>query len=37
MNAITAAPAPIDVAERIHALDVIRGFALLGILLMNIE
>ena len=37
MNSSPAVPAPIDAAERIHALDVIRGFALLGILLMNIE
>src|SRR5690606_39732058 len=29
--------APIDAAQRIQALDVIRGFALLGIFLMNIE
>lgn len=29
--------APIDAAQRIHALDVVRGFALLGIFLMNIE
>lgn len=29
-------PAPIDRAERITALDSLRGFALLGILLMNI-
>ena len=29
--------APIAHAERIQALDVVRGFALLGILLMNIE
>lgn len=28
---------PIGVAERVEALDVLRGFALLGILLMNIE
>lgn len=31
-----APPAPIDRAERITALDSLRGFALLGILLMNI-
>lgn len=29
--------APVPKAERIQALDVIRGFALIGILLMNIE
>lgn len=29
--------APIAAAERIEAMDVLRGFALLGILLMNIE
>lgn len=29
--------APVDAAQRIHALDVVRGFALLGIFLMNIE
>ena len=33
----TDAAAPISSAERIDVLDVIRGFALLGILLMNIE
>ena len=30
------APQPVDVVERIEALDVLRGFALLGILLLNI-
>jgi uncharacterized protein len=29
-------PAPVDAGERVEALDVVRGFALLGILLMNI-
>ena len=29
--------APVTGADRIQALDVVRGFALLGILLMNIE
>ena len=29
-------PAPVPAAERIETLDVVRGFALLGILLMNI-
>lgn len=46
MNTTVASPAvpplpgafaPIDAAQRIHALDVVRGFALLGIFLMNIE
>ncbi len=32
-----AALAPIDADERIAALDVIRGFALIGIFLMNVE
>lgn len=31
-----AAPAPVQPSERITALDALRGFALLGILLMNI-
>jgi len=31
-----ANPAPVEVAERVEALDTVRGFALLGILLMNI-
>lgn len=34
---ITENLAPIEVAERIEAMDVLRGFALLGILLMNLE
>jgi uncharacterized protein len=33
---IPAAPAPVEQTERITALDTLRGFALLGILLMNI-
>lgn len=37
MNADTRAFAPIDAPRRILALDAIRGFALLGIFLMNIE
>src|SRR5258707_1803657 len=32
----TLAPAPVTRAERITSLDTLRGFALLGILLMNI-
>ncbi len=35
--AIAAAPAPIPTNQRIEALDVVRGFALIGIFLMNIE
>lgn len=34
---ITENLAPIAVAERIEAMDILRGFALLGILLMNLE
>jgi uncharacterized protein len=33
---IPQAPAPVEQTERITALDTVRGFALLGILLMNI-
>ena len=33
----TGSLAPIAAAERIEAMDVLRGFALLGILLMNLE
>src|SRR5436190_1427571 len=29
-------PAPVEAAERVEGLDTVRGFALLGILLMNI-
>ncbi|MFC0445036.1 DUF418 domain-containing protein [Pseudidiomarina halophila] len=34
---MTTLTRPVSANERIHMLDVIRGFALLGILLMNIE
>lgn len=34
---VSGAVAPVAAAERLEALDVLRGFALLGILLMNIE
>jgi len=36
-SSVPAALAPIAPSERIDALDVIRGFALLGIFLMNVE
>jgi uncharacterized protein len=29
--------APVQASERIHALDIVRGFALIGIFLMNVE
>ena len=32
----TSLPAPVSAAERVTAIDTLRGFALLGILLMNI-
>jgi uncharacterized membrane protein YeiB len=37
MQPLTRATGPVSAAERIQTLDVLRGFALLGILLMNIE
>lgn len=39
-SAASTSPAlssPIAASERIHALDIVRGFALLGIFLMNVE
>lgn len=40
LSAIASSPAPftpVAESERIEALDVVRGFALFGIFLMNIE
>lgn len=34
---MSAAPAPVSGEARLHSLDVLRGFALLGILVMNIQ
>ncbi len=34
---VQADPAPVNVAERIGSLDLLRGFAVLGILVMNIQ
>ncbi len=34
---LTAEPAPTGLSERIQSLDVLRGFAVLGILIMNIQ
>ena len=37
MSQVSTAPAPTRPAERIVAIDLLRGFALLGILIMNIQ
>ena len=37
MQGMQARLAPVDTGERVEVMDVLRGFALLGILLMNIE
>ena len=37
MTDMQAKLAPVAVPERVEVMDVLRGFALLGILLMNIE
>lgn len=36
-TAVTGEFVPVQAAERIHALDIVRGFALIGIFLMNVE
>ena len=36
-RASAVALAPVPTSERIHALDIVRGFALIGIFLMNVE
>ena len=37
MRPMTAAPTPVAPTERVLSIDVLRGFALLGILVMNIQ
>lgn len=37
MSELATRPAPVSASERILALDVLRGFAVLGILVMNIQ
>ena len=37
LSTLTGALAPVQADERIHALDIVRGFALVGIFLMNVE
>ena len=37
LSTLTGALAPVQANERIHALDIVRGFALVGIFLMNVE
>ena len=33
--AVASAPAPIDADERLHSLDILRGFALAGMILVH--
>ncbi|UCF05574.1 MAG: DUF418 domain-containing protein [bacterium] len=37
MENVSVTPAPVTLAERIGAIDALRGFAVLGILIMNIQ